>query len=90
MDSTLQRHCHQLCKLGSAKTITIYFSAANAISAKVDLAASIRFMTMVSVRAKELTVTLTNVLKLRAGNLYTNKLAFRYGHATTAMCPLCK
>jgi ribonuclease HI len=86
MDSTLKTHCHEMHKLGTAKTDTIYYSAASAISAKVDLPASNKFMSMVTIRPKEA----TNILKLRTGNLYTNKLAYRYGHTTSPRCPLCK
>jgi hypothetical protein len=86
IDATLKTHCHQMHKLGTAKTDTIYYSAASVISSKVDMTASNNFMTMVSIRPKEA----TNILKLRTGNLYTNKLAYRYGHTTSPRCPLCK
>jgi ribonuclease HI len=86
MDQTLKRHCHSQYKLGSADTSTIYFSAARAIAPQVDQKASNRFMTMKTVTAREA----TNALKLRTGNLYSNKLARRYGHSLNSKCPLCK
>jgi hypothetical protein len=79
IDSTLKEHCHQLYISGTAKTNTVYFSSAKAMHSDVDLQASNRFMNMRTIKGKEV----TNVLKLRTGNIYTNKLAFRYGHATS-------
>ena len=85
LNQSLSKICHKKYHMGSSKTDTIYYAAAKAMAQEFDQQASHRFMTMTTVTAREV----TNVLKLRTGNLYTNKLAFRYGHSPTNKCPLC-
>jgi hypothetical protein len=66
---------------------TIYFSATTKMnSSKAYAQASGKFMTIQTITNKER----TNVIKLLNGNMYTNKLAKRYGHQPTDKCPLCK
>jgi hypothetical protein len=56
------------------------------MNSRLNAQASRKFMTMQTITERER----TNVIKLLNGNLYTNKLAKRYGHQPTEKCPLCR
>jgi len=86
IDSHLKQHCHRRHRLGSSNQDTIYFSAVTKMNSKLNTRASRKFMTMKTVTEQER----INVIKLLNGNLYTNKLAKRFGHTATDKCPLCK
>ena len=86
LNKHLKQQCHQRHRLGTANQNTIYFSAVTQMNPKLNAQASRKFMTMQSVSERER----TNAIKLLSGNLYTNKLAKRFGHTTTDRCPLCK
>jgi hypothetical protein len=86
LDNHLKKQCHQRHRLGTANQNTIYFSATTKMNSRLNAQASRKFMTMQTITERER----TNVIKLLNGNLYTNKLAKRYGHQPTDKCPLCK
>lgn len=86
LNNCIKDHCHQYHRLGTANTQTIYFSAVTNMNSKLNTTASRKFMAMQTVTDRER----TNVIKLLNGNLYTNKLAKRFGHTATDKCPLCK
>jgi len=84
INKSLKSRCHHLHRLGLANKTTTYFSAAASIS-PLTLPVSHSFMTSTIVSGREV----TNALKLRSGNLYTQKLAKRYNLSPTSKCPLC-
>ena len=86
MNASLRKICHGIYHMGTANTATTYYAAAQAAAGMIDMAVSNKFLTARTITPYES----TNVLKLRSGNLYNNKLAHRYGRSTTSMCPLCK
>ncbi len=86
LDASLRKLCHNMYHMGTANTATTYYAAAQKAAALIDMPASNKFLTSRTVTPYET----TNVLKLRCGNLYNNKLAHRYGRSTTSKCPLCR
>jgi len=85
LGSDLKRLCHSAHKMGGADTAGVYYCAWQRAKQELDHMISNAFLTSARVghTARRLAI------QYRSGGLYTQKLAFRYGHAQHSNCVLC-
>jgi len=81
----LKRRSHEKCKFGKANRETIYFEAWHRTAPQRVAKASNKFLTDNKISFGERKAALA----YRYGCLYNQKLAMRYGHATSDRCLLC-
>jgi hypothetical protein len=85
VNDPLKKHLLQVHRLGTANQDTIYYQALQRTAPQILAHISHKFLKDKNVTAGERKHT----LQYRYGGLYTNRLAYRYGHTPSPNCTLC-